>query len=164
MSGDDLTRWSIRVALALLAAALILRPWVGRTAGRGGLRRFAWGCWVASWLIYLAHVALAFHHYHHWSHAEAVRPVEQRSGFGPGLFVSYLFTLLWTADVAWWATASASHARRPAWVGRALDGFVVFMAFNSTVVYETGATRTAGVVATALLVLSVTLARRRAAA
>jgi hypothetical protein len=164
VSGDDLTRWSIRAALALLAAALILRPWVGRTAGPGVAARFAWGCWVASWLIYLAHVAFAFHHYHHWSHAEAVRHVEQRSGFGPGLFVSYLFTLLWTADVVWWAAAPASHARRPAWVGLALDGFVVFMAFNGTVVYETGVIRIAGIVATALLVLSVALAWRRAAA
>jgi hypothetical protein len=38
-----------------------------------------------------------------------------------------------------------------------LYGFVVFMAFNATVIYETGAVRVAGAVATALLVLSLGL-------
>jgi hypothetical protein len=86
-----------------------------------------------------------------------VRHVEGRSGFGAGLFFSYLFTLLWTGDVVWWAISPAAHARRPRWVALLLYGYFVFMAFNATVIYETGAIRVAGIVATGALVASLCL-------
>ena len=98
-----------------------------------------------AWLIYLLHVALAFHHVHHWSHIEAMEHVRQASGFGEGLYASYLFTLLWTIDVAWWWRSPESYARRSIWLSAGLHGFMLFMIFNATVVFETGAIRWAGV-------------------
>src|SRR5262249_4863096 len=156
VTGDALTRGSIDVALVFCAVALIAVPWVEK-GGTGALARVVRACWLLGWLVYLAHVALAFHYFHGWSHAEAVRHVEVRSGFGPGIFFSYLFTLLWTADVGWWAVSPSTHGRRPAWVGLVLYGYVTFMAFEATVVYETGAVRVAGIVATALLAASLGL-------
>ena len=99
----------------------------------------AWGC-----LTFLVHVAFAFDHYHGWSHAAAVQHVEDVSGFGPGLFVSYFFTLLWVVDAAWWGLASHSYDRRPAWLDRTIHAFMAFIVFNGTVIYETGFIRWAG--------------------
>jgi hypothetical protein len=144
--GDDLTRNTVRVALVyyLFGAGmmLLLRPeeWRADT-GRGRMAR--WG-WTLAWACFLVHLAMAFHHYHHWSHAEAVAHVQRASGFGPGIFLSHIFTLVWTTDVAWWWLAPASYAARPRWIDLALHGFMVFMTFNATVVYETGPIRWAG--------------------
>ena len=55
--------------------------------------------WALGWAAYLVHVALAFHLAFGWSHAAAVEQTRERSGFGEGIYVSHLFTLLWTADV-----------------------------------------------------------------
>jgi hypothetical protein len=144
--GDDLTRNTVRLALLFYAPALalflLLRPEEWRAeAGRGRLARW---CWTLGWASYLVHLGMAFHHYHGWSHARAVRHVEDVAGFGPGIYVSHLFTAVWTVDVAWWWARPASYAARPAWVGRALHGFLAFVTFNATVVYETGPIRWAG--------------------
>src|SRR5262249_9589152 len=71
VTGDALTRGSIDVALAFCAVALIAVPWVEK-GGTGALARIVRACWLLGWLVYLAHVALAFHYFHGWSHAEAV--------------------------------------------------------------------------------------------
>jgi hypothetical protein len=130
--GDFLIRTTARISLGFwaVAALLILR-------GNSGARLV----WTLAWLAFVIHVATAFEYAHHWSHANAVRHVEEVSGFGPGVFVSYFFTLAWTADVLWWRLARASHENRPAWLNYAWHGFMVFIIFNSTVVYENGAIR-----------------------
>jgi hypothetical protein len=153
--GDDLIRNTVRVALAFYAVAvwlmLGLRPADWRAATRRGwLARW---CWTLGWAAFLVHVGVAFHFAHHWSHAEAVEHVRERSGVGEGVFVSYLFTLVWTMDVAWWWLRPAGYAMRPRWIDVGLHGFMVFMVFMATVVYEDGATRWAGAVGCALLAL-----------
>jgi len=143
--GDDLIRGTIRISLAYYAAAvglmLFLRPAEWSGPGRGRLARW---CWSLAWAAYVVHVAMAFHFYHGWSHADAVRHTEEVSGFGPGIYVSHLFTLWWTFDVAWWWFRPRAYAARPAWIGRTLHAFMAFIAFNGTVVYETGPIRWAG--------------------
>jgi hypothetical protein len=144
--GDELTRNTVRLALLyyLLATLLMLRldgdGWrVSTLSGRGARL-----CWSLAWLAYAIHVGMAFHHHHRWSHREAYLHVERVSGFGPGVFVSYLFTLAWTADVAWWWARPVGYASRPAWIGGCLHAFLAFVVFNGTVVYETGLIRWAG--------------------
>ena len=144
--GDDLTRDTVRLSLAFygVAASLMLRlragDWAGQTR-RGALARW---CWTLAWATYLIHLGMAFHHYHHWSHAAAVEHTRQVSGAGEGIYVSHLFTLVWTADVAYWWWRPARYARRASWIGWLLHGFMVFIIFNATVVYETGFIRWAG--------------------
>jgi hypothetical protein len=116
-----------------------------------GLLRLARWCWTLAWAAYLVHLAMAFHHYHHWSHAHAVEHTRSVSGVGEGIYVSHCFTLLWTVDVAWWWLRPETRARRSAWVDRSLHGFMFFMVFNATVVYESGLIRWAGVALTAWL-------------
>jgi hypothetical protein len=140
---DGVTRMTADVAVALwfAAGALILM----------GYRRLARTFWVYGCAAFLVHVATAFHRVHHWSHGAAFDHVEAASGFGPGIFVSYAFTLVWLADALWWWSATASYDRRPVWVDRAVHGFMAFVVFNGTVVYETGFIRYAGIAAFATL-------------
>lgn len=144
--GDDLTRDTVRLSLVFygVAAGLMLRLRLGDWAGtsrRGTLARW---CWTLAWATYLIHLGMAFHHYHHWSHAAAMEHTRQVSGTGEGIYVSHLFTLVWTADVVYWWWRPARYARRSPWIGWLLHAFMVFIIFNATVVYETGFIRWAG--------------------
>jgi hypothetical protein len=133
---DVVTRQSARVAVlfwGLAAAALLLDK---RTFGRQA--------WTLACLAYLVHVATAFDQVHAWSHVAAWTHVEEVSGFGPGIFVSYAFSLMWLADVLWWWLGTASYEARPAWLDRGIHGFMAFVVFNGTVVYETGFIRWSG--------------------
>jgi hypothetical protein len=162
--GDDLTRHTVRLALLFYAPAaallLLLRP--GEWFPLSPRARAARWCWTLGLASYLVHLGMAFHHYHHWSHAEAVAHVERRSGFGPGIYFSHLFTLLWVVDVLWWWASPERYARRPAWVGWALHGYMAFITFNATVVYETGPIRWAGALMFAALASALVLRWRRA--
>jgi hypothetical protein len=146
--GEDLTRNTVRLCLLFYAAAVVLllrlqpADWDVSTR-RGRLARWLW---TLSWLAYFIHLGMAFHHYHGWSHAAAVEHVRKRSNFGEGIYVSHLFTLLWSADVVWWWLWPRGHAGRSPWLGGVLHGFMLFVIFNGTVVYEDGPIRWAGVV------------------
>jgi hypothetical protein len=162
--GDARTRLTVRLALAYYALALGLMlflsgpGWASLTA-RGRLARAAW---TAGWLTYLVHLAMAFHYYHHWSHHDAVRRTAAVSGFGAGIYVSHLFTLVWTADVASWWLWPRWYAGRPRWLDALLHGFMLVVVFNATVVFESGPTRWVG--AAGFVVLAVLAALRRSGA
>lgn len=144
--GDDLIRNTVRLSLLYYAASatmmLLLRrdEWAAATP-RTRLARL---CWSLAWLAYLVHLAMAFHHYHGWSHLHAMEHTREVSGIGEGIFVSHLFTLLWSADVLFWWRQPQRYAERPRWIDRVLHAFMVFVIFNGTVVYETGFIRWAG--------------------
>ncbi len=145
-TGDALTRNTIRLSLAWYAAALVsmLRleqpGWNGQSAG-GSIARW---CWTWSVIAYLVHLAMAFHYFHDWSHAHAFEHTRQTSGFGEGIFLSYLFTLLWISDAMWWWLWPDGYAQRPSLVGYSLHVFMLFIVFNGMVVFASGAIRWAG--------------------
>lgn len=146
--GDDLVRNTVRVSLFYYALAVNVMIWLGPTGWQASTRwgRLARQAWSFGWAAYLVHLAMAFHFYHGWSHADAVEHVREASGFGEGIFVSHLFTLLWTVDVVWWQHRPMNYAGRSPWIDRVLHAFMLFMWFNGTVVYETGPIRWAGLV------------------
>ena len=152
---DDLTRYTVRLALVYYAAAVTLMllleapEWLA-AAGRGRLTRW---CWTLAWLTYLVHLFMAFHHVHHWSHGAAVNHTQEVSGFGLGIWFSHLFTLVWTADVLFWWLRPARYATRSPWVDWTVHGFMAFIVFNATVVFETGFIRWAGIALFTELVL-----------
>jgi hypothetical protein len=151
--GEDLTRNTVRLALVGygLACILLLRMRPGERAAQTNRGRLARWAWTLGWAAYLVHLGMAFHYYHEWSHARAVEHVEKASDFGPGIFFSHLFTLLWTVDVLWWWLRPATYAFRPAWIDRWLHGYMAFITFCGTVVYETGPIRWAGLALFTLL-------------
>jgi hypothetical protein len=144
--GDDLIRNTIRLALLYytVALTLMLRSQSVDWEKPSNKIRLARLCWTLAWLTYLVHLAMAFHFAHHWSHAAAMQHTEEVSGVGEGIFVSHLFTLLWTADVVSWWLWPTWYARRPAWIDWVLHGFMLFVVFNGTVVFESGWIRWAG--------------------
>ena len=124
-------------AFALWAGAvgLMLQAKPGEWAPRAARFRVTQWTWALACLMYLIHVAVAFHFAHRWKHANAYRHVEETSGFGPGIFVSYFFTLFWTADAIWFVAAPTSYAIRPKWLGWAVHGFMTFITINGTAVF-----------------------------
>jgi len=161
--GDSLIRNTIRLSLFYWWAAVNLLLFLRRDDWPAQTERgqFARMCWTLAWAAYLVHLGMAFHWYHGWSHAAAMEHTREVSGVGEGIYVSHLFTLLWTLDVAWWWLQPGAHARRSPWVDRLLHGFMAFVIFNGTVVYETGLIRWAGAAAFAELTAALIGARMR---
>ena len=155
----DPTLDTVRLALVCYALCVVLMPWLDRAAwcATTPLGRAVRLVWAVGCLAYLVHVGLAFHFHHDWSHARAMRHVAEQGGFGPGIFLSYLFTLAWTADALWWRLAPASYAGRPGQIGVGLHAFLFFMVFNATVVFATGPARWGGLALCVLLVGSLVL-------
>ena len=151
--GDLLIRNTVRLSLTWYMAAvcsmLFMGPadWAIETP-RGWAARW---CWTWGLLCFLVHLAMAFHFFHHWSHAHAFERTRQVSGVGEGIYVSYLFTWLWGADVAYWWLSPAGYAARSRWIDRTLQAFMLFIVINGTIVFETGAIRWAGVAGLVLL-------------
>ncbi len=143
--GEQITVWTIRVAIAfygLSVAAQLLAH------GRDSMRRLARGCWTAGCVIYVVHVLVAFHFYHDWSHAAVFEHTARRTEavvgapVGYGVYMSYLFTVLWVVDVCdWWRLGVARYTARPRWLHVLLHAFFAFIVFNGTVIFETGPIR-----------------------
>jgi hypothetical protein len=103
----------------------------------GSTRRFAARlAWPLGWVLLLVHVAWAFGVAHRWSHDEAYRHTERLSGVGAGVYVNYLYVLVWGVDVVWFVGFPRHYALRPRRVGWAVHGFLGFIAFNAAVVYS----------------------------
>jgi hypothetical protein len=162
--GDALTRNTIRLSLSWFTAALFLMigmspaDWSAATL-RGRVGRW---CWTWALIAYLVHLAMAFHYFHHWSHAHAFEHTRQASGLGEGIFFSYFFSLLWSADTSWWWLRPSKYAARRAWLHRSIYAFLLFIVFNGAVVFALGPVRWAGAAATAALAVAWFVSLRRA--
>ncbi len=156
-TGEPLTCWTVRVAVALYAASLASRRYSPRWS------RLAWtgGC-----LAYLLHVAAAFHYYHHWSHTDAYASTARQTAevvgidWGGGLYVNYAFTLVWLADVFWWWMHPEPFARGESVVRWIVHAFLGFVVFNATVVFATGFSRWFGLGACVLLIVILFLPKK----
>ena len=138
-TGESLMRWTVRFAVAcyLIRVWLLLsRP----NSSRVPTQADCWA-WTVGWFSYAAHVLLAFHFIHDWSHLDAVEhtavETARMTGVrrGEGIWVNYLFTLIWLADVVrlW-----VAHWRgRPTWrrLDMVLHAFFAFIFINATVVF-----------------------------
>jgi len=134
------TAW---MSFALWAGAIGLMvqagpgEWVPTTA-RFRVTRWTW---VLAATMFVIHFLLAFHFAHRWRHENAIRHVEVTTGFGPGLFVSYFFTIVWVVDAIWLCVGPTSYASRPRWLGWTIHTFMTFITFNATAVFAHGLMR-----------------------
>lgn len=119
---------------------------------RDSLRRVARNVWTIGYAFFLAHVFCAFNYYYLWSHSiaytETARQTAEVMGepYGGGVFVGYVFTLLWLADVIWWWLSPQTHKQRPRILSVAFHAFLFFVIFNGTVVFKHGMTRIIGII------------------
>ena len=148
----DPTFLTARIAMLLYAAAMFLWLYARRPTATVRL------LYTAGWVLLLVHVAAAFHIHHHWSHAAARAHVQEVTArytgvpSGIGLWLNYLTTALWTADVIfWWAAGTPCYSARPRWVSTAIQALLIFMVFNATVVFGRDASRVIGAIVFATL-------------
>ena len=105
MTGSEIaTRWTVRLAVALYFTALVVRVKFPSVESCQVRARWAW---TAGFVIFLVHVLCAFHFFHHWSHDAAYLDTAQKTAamtgwnWGGGLYLNYLFALIWGIDVLW---------------------------------------------------------------
>jgi hypothetical protein len=160
--GEMLTRNTVRLALVWYAVALcqMMRLNCADWSAASTAGRLARWCWTGALAIFMVHVMMAFHFYHHWSHTDAFDRTRQISGFGEGLYANYLFALLWTADVGYWWLRPVRYAARSPWISATLHAFMLFMVFNSMVIFATGPIRWTGLLIFASLGMARHLLRR----
>jgi len=124
-------------SFALWAGALALRipAKPGEWIPSGGRFRIARWTWLLAALMYVIHVGVAFHFAHRWQHAKAYEHVEATSGFGPGIYVSYAFSIAWVADALWLLVGPRTYADRPKWLDLSIQFGFAFIVLNGTVVF-----------------------------
>jgi hypothetical protein len=135
--GAVLTRTTIWLALMFYVAS----EW---TSIRGCQRRHpsvARALNATGFLLFLMHVGLAFHSTYHWSHAtaysETARQTNEMTGvdFGGGLYVNYVFGLIWFAEVVWQNLWPDRYSNRPKAITWSVRIFFLFMMINGTFVF-----------------------------
>lgn len=107
--------------------------------------------WTMGWFCFLAHVALAFHLVHHWSHEQAWEATRKQGGVGEGIYFNYLVLAVWSFDVLWWWLWPGRYLQRRSWITLTIQGFLLFMWFNAAVVFARGYAGIAGALCFLLL-------------
>lgn len=130
--GQAMTFWAARLSGALYFWGLVLlirKRWrVERTVTTAALAA------------YLLHVYCAFEFFYGWSHATALRETARQTAalfgvdWGGGLYLNYALSAVWLADSALSWLRPDGRQSRPAWAGWAVNGFLVFMFVNGSVV------------------------------
>ncbi len=155
LDGALLTKITIWLALAGYVAGVALML-IAR--GRDDLRYVARNVWTVGCAFFLAHVFCAFNYYYLWSHSIAYTETGRQTAnvvgeaWGVGVYVGYVFTLLWLSDVAWWWLSPQTHKQRPRILTVAFHTFLFFVIFNGTVIFKYGMTRIAGIIVSLALV------------
>lgn len=143
-TGQWLTAGTVWLALTLYVAGEF-----AKLLGKRGVGLGRWLCTLGC-AAFLAHVVCAFQYYHGWSHAvayaETARQTQQLAGWnwGGGLYVNYLFGILWVGEIVWaWANPTGYHSRA-AWISWGVRSFFLFMIVNGAFVFVQGARRWVG--------------------
>jgi hypothetical protein len=178
MLGALLTKWTIR--LALVCYVVYLAGWLASfNARRPRTARAIWTVGCVLFDVHVACAFHFFHHWSHsaaWRNTAERTERLLGVAVGDGIYFSYFFLVLWIFDVLWlwWpsrtiATPSRGRgenragaratgvpmtirirAETPAW-RVAVHVFLLFIAVNGAIVFESGPTRWAGLAAGLLL-------------
>ncbi|HXV76996.1 MAG TPA: hypothetical protein VD788_11835, partial [Candidatus Polarisedimenticolaceae bacterium] len=122
--GEAIARASVWFALCCYPAGPF-GPVVSTARGK----RVARFVWTAGCVAFAAHVVASFGAFYEWSHLVALDETRRRSAAvtgidsGLGLYLNYLFGLLWMLDAAWWWSDDEAYGRR------SRRGLLLFHAF-----------------------------------
>lgn len=142
---------AVRLAIWAATLAWVVGEW-RRTAPAASATDGRMG-WTLGAIATVVHTLLAFHVHHAWSHAAALADTARQTAvvtgleWGGGLYVNYVFVVLWMADVGWWWLAPGAFARAPAWLDGAIRLFLWVMFVNGAFVFVRGPMRWAGAAA-----------------
>lgn len=134
----DATRVSADIAMLAYAIA-----WAARVEG---LRfwRLGWYAYAASVLLVIHHIVIAFRWSHGGSLAAALAHTAQETEavvglpIAWGLYFNFVFVAVLAADVAWLHHVGDWQQRRPRWLAKLVDLFLVGIVLMSTIVFEDG--------------------------
>ena len=125
-------------------------------------RRYA-GAWSvsATGAILLAiHIVLAMAVRHGWSHTAALEETARQTNdvfglnWGGGVYVNYLFAVVWISELFVWRQWPEGYASRPDWIKWSLRAFYFVMIVSADVVFATGWRRLMGAGILAVLMTS----------
>ena len=138
-SGEIATRATIWIAMGgyALNCSLLM----------AAMERTALAAYLAGLVAFIAHVLLAFGVFYGWSHSiayeETARQTEAVTGTasGAGLYLNYLFGLIWLLDAIVWVRRGTAIHRRNFLLALLLHGFFLFMIVNGGIVFAGGPVR-----------------------
>lgn len=104
--------------------------------------------YIAGCVLLLFHIPLALHYAYHWQHKtmidQTARQTLQITGvnFRGGPYINYVFAGLWLVDAIYWQVAGDyRYFSRSRFISISLHVFLMFVAFNATVIFAGGPTR-----------------------
>ena len=132
----------------------------------GEVVRSRWA-WALGAVLMVVHSVSAFVTFYNGSHdvarMETMRQTAALTGleFSGGIYINYVFLLVWLADAAWWVAAPASYAQRSGALSFAIRGFIFFIIVNGAVVFADGWARVLGVLAVSATTVQIVRAWHR---
>jgi hypothetical protein len=136
-----------------LALAAFLGAEAGRRPAFEGRQPARWSAPLSfaglAWLI--VHIVLAYAVRHDWSHEAAVRSTAQQTAsvygldWGGGIYINYLFAVVWAIDAWRWHVSAAGAAARPPALRWAVRAFYAIIIVNAGIVFVPGLRRLLGV-------------------
>ena len=123
-------------------------------------RRSLWPvwAWAVGVVLCAVHMVIAMAVRYGLSHRDAVRGTAEQAaavygiGWSGGLYVNYVFLLIWAGETAWWATSPRTYLSRGAILEWSLRTFYFVIIFNAVVVFARPMMRPVGMLLIAALV------------
>jgi hypothetical protein len=149
----------IRLTIWITLLGYVIGAAYSVSRGRWKVESLAKSAWTVGCLALLVHVALAFHYYHGWSQDSAYHETARQTAevfglnWGGGLFINYAMMAAWVIDVIWWWMWPVEYRSRRRILTTIWHTFLLFIFFNATVVFASGAIRWIGLVICAGLLI-----------
>ena len=152
-----------------MSTALYSTIWLSMilfVAGEAGKRfvradkpvRWPWWAWTVGVALCAVHMGMAMAGRYGWSHQDAVRATAEQTAavyglhWNGGLYVNYVFLLVWARDTALWAMSPRTYLSRGALLTWSLRAFYSVIVFNAVVVFARPVMRPAGILLIATLI------------
>ena len=151
----SLIAWSIRLSMLLFVIVVACRIVGSKSIIESTVTR---AVWTFAFALFVVHVLASFHFVHRWSHSAAYRATAKQTleligiEVGTGVYFNYLFLVVWAADVINSWTDFSVGRWMVQWLLRIGLMYMIFIAFNGVVVFESGWLRAVGILLTTMLV------------
>ncbi|MEM9940392.1 MAG: hypothetical protein AAF939_02305 [Planctomycetota bacterium] len=151
----SLSVWSIRISLLWMFATLAIL--IFRRMSHPTWSELARSSWLLGSFFSFLHASLTMGFYHRFDHNLAWEHTANQTqrmmgvSVGVGIYFNYLFVIIWMADALWWVGSPNSYLKRSKILNRIVYGYLLFIAVNGAIVFETGPTRWASIVGFSIL-------------
>lgn len=148
---NALVYWMVWLSLAAFAVGELAKS--RRYAG-------AWSISAIGAILLTVHIVLAMAVRHGWSQASALEATARQTNdmfglnWGGGVYVNYLFALVWIAELFVWRQWPEGYASRPGWMKWSLRAFYFVIIASAAVIFATDWRRWMGAAILAVLVAS----------